>query len=250
MRLVPRDRLDFLDLRQGDPLGRPAQRSQGAASFFKALTDNLDFEVFEPRQFFAAGDNVTVLGRTVARFKSTGKTSTANGRMCLHLGAAKSSDSRSSTIPLRSSMRSPDELKSASNTAPAPFVSFPFHPRRHVDEVQKPDFELQSKNLTLFQGLIQDEGGSYSNWGRHRSTKPAVYAEPITYADVQSVVRDGARFPTPVNPVGSMMSTSSTFMNDGGTLVCLRKLDELIGLERDAADREVVRVQADAGSRS
>ncbi|MGQ0445529.1 MAG: nuclear transport factor 2 family protein [Beijerinckiaceae bacterium] len=45
----------------------------GAAYFFKALTDNLDFEVFEPRQFFAAGDNVTVLGRTLARVKGTGK---------------------------------------------------------------------------------------------------------------------------------------------------------------------------------
>lgn len=46
---------------------------EGATSFFKALTDNLDFEVFEPRLFFAAGDNVTVLGRTLARVKSTGK---------------------------------------------------------------------------------------------------------------------------------------------------------------------------------
>lgn len=46
---------------------------EGAASFFMALTDNLDFEVFEPRQFFAAGDNVTVLGRTLARVKRTGK---------------------------------------------------------------------------------------------------------------------------------------------------------------------------------
>lgn len=46
---------------------------EGAASFFKALTDALDFEVFEPRQFFAAGDTVTVLGRTLARVKNTGK---------------------------------------------------------------------------------------------------------------------------------------------------------------------------------
>jgi FAD/FMN-containing dehydrogenase len=66
----------------------------------------------------------------------------------------------------------------------------------------------------------------------HRATKPAVYAEPISYADVQAIVRDSRRFPTPVNPVGSMMSVSSTFVNDGGTMVCLRKLDEMIGLVR------------------
>ena len=41
-----------------------------------------------------------------------------------------------------------------------------------------------------------------------------------------------------------MLSTSSAFVNDGGTMVCLRKLDEVIGLEHDAAGREIVRVQA------
>jgi FAD/FMN-containing dehydrogenase len=109
---------------------------------------------------------------------------------------------------------------------------------------QKPDFGLQPKNLPLFQGLIENEGRSYSNWGLHRSTTPAVYAEPISYVDVQSLVRDDTRFPTPVNPVGSMISVSSAFVNDGGTMVCLRKLDEVIGIERDTAGREVVRVQA------
>jgi FAD/FMN-containing dehydrogenase len=109
---------------------------------------------------------------------------------------------------------------------------------------QQPDFGVQTQDLNLVQGLIQNEGSSYSNWGLHRATKPGVYAEPISYADVQAIVRDSGRFPTPVNPVGSMMSVSSTFVNDGGTMVCLRKLDEVIGIERDAAGREVVRVQA------
>ncbi len=95
----------------------------------------------------------------------------------------------------------------------------------------------------LFHGLIEAEGRSYSNWGLHRTTRPAVYAEPSTYADVQALVRDTSRFPTPVHPVGSLLSVSSTFVNDGGTLVCLRKLDEVIGLERDPLGRDVVRVQ-------
>jgi ketosteroid isomerase-like protein len=45
----------------------------GAASFFKALTETLDFEVFKPRQFFAAADNVIVFGRTQARVKIAGR---------------------------------------------------------------------------------------------------------------------------------------------------------------------------------
>jgi hypothetical protein len=40
----------------------------GAVSFFKALTETLDFEVFQQRQFFAAAaDNMIVFGRTQAR---------------------------------------------------------------------------------------------------------------------------------------------------------------------------------------
>jgi hypothetical protein len=32
-----------------------------------------------------------------------------------------------------------------------------------------------------FQGLLEDEGHVYSNWGLSRSTQPAVYVEPINY---------------------------------------------------------------------
>lgn len=109
---------------------------------------------------------------------------------------------------------------------------------------QKPLSRSRAVDISVFQGLIQNEGRSFSNWGLHRSTTPAVFAEPISYADVQALVRDSARFPGPVNPVGSMLSTSCTFVNDGGTMVCLRKLDEVLGIERDPAGRVVVRVQA------
>jgi FAD/FMN-containing dehydrogenase len=95
-----------------------------------------------------------------------------------------------------------------------------------------------------FHGILDNEGRVVTNWGQHRSTKPAVYAEPISYADVQAVVRDATRFPSPVNPVGSIASVTDTIVNDGGTMVCLRKLDEVIGLERDVKGRRVVRVQA------
>src|ERR1700736_6368027 len=93
-------------------------------------------------------------------------------------------------------------------------------------------------------GLVIDDQRSYSNWGLSRTTKPAVYVEPITYADVQAAVRDESRFPTTIHPVGSLLSVSSTIVNDGGTMLCTRKLDEVIGLEQDARGRQVVRVQA------
>jgi FAD/FMN-containing dehydrogenase len=92
-------------------------------------------------------------------------------------------------------------------------------------------------------GLVVREGKSYANWGGHRSTRPAVYVEPISYADVQAVVRDAARFPSPVNPAGSMLSVAPAFVNDGGTLVCMKKLDAILGVET-ARGRTLVRVQA------
>ena len=95
-----------------------------------------------------------------------------------------------------------------------------------------------------FHGILDNQGRVVTNWGQHRTTKPAVYVEPISYGDVQAVVRDASRFPTPVNPVGSIASVTDTIVNDGGTMVCLRKLDEVLGLERDAKGRRVVRVQA------
>ena len=96
----------------------------------------------------------------------------------------------------------------------------------------------------LFHGLIENEGRTYNNWGLSRSTKPAIYVEPISYTDVQAVMRDAGRFPAPVNAVGSLTSVTSTIVNDGGTMVCMRKLDAVIGLEHDACGRQLVRVQA------
>jgi hypothetical protein len=95
-----------------------------------------------------------------------------------------------------------------------------------------------------FQGLVVDGGRTYSNWGLSRLTKPAVYLEPLSYADVQVAVRDEQRFPSPIHPVGAMLSVSATVTNDGGTLLSTRKLDEILGLETDASGRHVVRVQA------
>jgi ketosteroid isomerase-like protein len=54
------------------PWGGKRAGVMGAASFFQSLADNLEFEIFEPHQFFDSGDTVTVLGRTRARVKKGG----------------------------------------------------------------------------------------------------------------------------------------------------------------------------------
>lgn len=54
------------------PWGGRRSGVAGVASFFKSLADNLDFEIFEPRDFFDAGDTAIVIGRTRARLKRQG----------------------------------------------------------------------------------------------------------------------------------------------------------------------------------
>jgi ketosteroid isomerase-like protein len=55
------------------PWGGRREGVAGAASFFQALGDNLDFESFEPREFYSAGDTLTVVGHTRARNKKAGR---------------------------------------------------------------------------------------------------------------------------------------------------------------------------------
>ncbi len=55
------------------PWGGTRKGRAGAQSFFQALADHLDFELFDPREFAADGDLVVVHGRTVAKVKQTSR---------------------------------------------------------------------------------------------------------------------------------------------------------------------------------
>jgi uncharacterized protein len=55
------------------PWGGTRRGIAEAKTFFAALAENLDFEAFEPREFLGGADFVTVIGRTRARVKRTGR---------------------------------------------------------------------------------------------------------------------------------------------------------------------------------
>lgn len=55
------------------PWGGTRHGVTGAASFFQELGENLDFESFESREFFEAGDTVIVVGYTRARLQRNGR---------------------------------------------------------------------------------------------------------------------------------------------------------------------------------
>ena len=55
------------------PWHRPVAGPEGVPCFLKALADNVDMEVFEPRHFVAAGEDVVVHLGLAYKVKSTGK---------------------------------------------------------------------------------------------------------------------------------------------------------------------------------
>jgi hypothetical protein len=55
------------------PWGGTRNGKDGAASFFKALSDNATFTTFAPRQFFPGKDFCAVLGFSAATFKANGQ---------------------------------------------------------------------------------------------------------------------------------------------------------------------------------
>ena len=55
------------------PYGGTFKGKQGVLDFFTNLGSNVNYSVFEPRQFFPQGDDVVVLGRHEGTVKSTGK---------------------------------------------------------------------------------------------------------------------------------------------------------------------------------
>ncbi len=55
------------------PYGKAYNGKAGVGEFFTTLSNNVDFEIFEPREFFADNDCVLVRGYHQATVKSTGK---------------------------------------------------------------------------------------------------------------------------------------------------------------------------------
>lgn len=61
------------------PWGATRSGPEAAKSFFTAISDNIEFLAFEPREFFGGSDFITVLGFTRGRMRKTGQVWRVNG---------------------------------------------------------------------------------------------------------------------------------------------------------------------------
>lgn len=90
--------------------------------------------------------------------------------------------------------------------------------------------------------FVDPNPGPVSNWNHSVASQPAVIVRAKTPEDVCAAVRDRQRFPSPVSAVGSAHTVTGALRNEGGTVVDVSALDEILGFG-EVAGQEVVRVQ-------
>jgi FAD/FMN-containing dehydrogenase len=66
------------------------------------------------------------------------------------------------------------------------------------------------------------------NWDGTWTYRPKVVVTPHTVQDLIAIMRDTARFPSPVRPAGSMHSTARMNGDDGGTLVDMKAMNRIL----------------------
>ena len=63
----------------------------------------------------------------------------------------------------------------------------------------------------------------FTNWSGQYNSKPAIYAIPETSEDLQQIILDKEKFPSPVVAIGSGHSNSGCNVVNGGTAVYMKK---------------------------
>ncbi len=65
----------------------------------------------------------------------------------------------------------------------------------------------------------------FTNWSGQYLSKPGIYAIPETPADLQEIIRNKEKFPSPVVAIGSGHSNSGCNVVNGGTAVYMKKFN-------------------------
>lgn len=71
------------------------------------------------------------------------------------------------------------------------------------------------------------------NWFGSITSKPSIVVEVETVEEIIAIVTDTEHFPSPVRAVGSNHSTTPCGTADGGTVIVMRRMDQVIDLSGD-----------------
>ncbi|KAF8056371.1 hypothetical protein HT031_006370 [Scenedesmus sp. PABB004] len=80
-------------------------------------------------------------------------------------------------------------------------------------------------------GVVAAMAGAVVNWGLTQSSTPAAVASADSAEAVAAVVRDAQTFPSPLLAVGSLHSVNGCVTCPGGTILHLKGLNKILGLE-------------------
>jgi FAD/FMN-containing dehydrogenase len=84
-----------------------------------------------------------------------------------------------------------------------------------------------------------------SNWFGNVIQHPAVIVDAYHVEDIVAVMKNPARYPSPVRAIGSNHSNPPCGVADGGTLIRM-KMNQILSIGQDAAGEPTLTVQADA----
>lgn len=84
-----------------------------------------------------------------------------------------------------------------------------------------------------------------TNWFGDLASHPAVVVEATSADDVIAILRDPAKYPSPVRAIGSFHSTAACGAADGGTLVRMSKMNRILSLGKDTVTVEAGAIYID-----
>lgn len=79
------------------------------------------------------------------------------------------------------------------------------------------------------------------NWSRTQSSEPNTITRPQSVEEIVNILKDSSRYPSPVRAMGNYHSTTACVNSEGGTILDMRRLKNIISIDDDS-----VRVQAGA----
>ncbi len=84
-----------------------------------------------------------------------------------------------------------------------------------------------------------------SNWFGDLVSKPKVVAEAKSIKDIQKIVKDAEKFPSPVRAFGSNHSTAACSAADGGTMIRMKGMNRRKPRTTVAAPSRIIGPAAD-----
>lgn len=68
------------------------------------------------------------------------------------------------------------------------------------------------------------------NWMKTTTTIPNQLVEVDSIEQIQAIVKDAEKYPSPIRPAGSILSPTDIHLNDGGTTLLMSKMNKIHGI--------------------